>query len=557
MLLLLSPIAASAQIHEFEEHDQLVMSVGSLINPRNPLARHDSSFFTFCGYPREFQLRAEETLISKFFEEEKSDIGIHFRFLQFASDTKVCLRGLSASDFTVLREAISSGFWIQFILDDTSAYAPIGRIVEGEANYYSHWGFTVYHNGPYIIAVSVDPGDLRPLGPNTGSSFHYSLNWSATEAVSRGPPAGFGSFGIQFLSLLKITLVVMSLILGLTIALSRKVSRDMDRFENADEWDDFEFAGADRSWKSLHGDVFRAPQHCRLFAAVNGTAVHITVTILGFIFVNFAFRLYRTIGLAPVLILIFLACSVVSGYCARSIAFEFGDPGAGWAFLPSIVGITLPISVLLFATAFFDRSDLSVRFGGILILLNLAVVFPASYLGSLIAKQAPLFAENPCDVAVLPKRLPARKLSSHPVIICFVVGLCSAVMFIQETEVILIAIKRSMVSWLFLFLFVTLICAILVAAALAISAVYLLLAQEIHRWQWLSFLAPFSSAAFVFAYEVFYVVKRTHLRGWNDQGVYFIYSFVVALIYGMVCGSAGFFAANAFVRTIFSNLKFE
>jgi hypothetical protein len=84
-----------------------------------------------------------------------------------------------------------------------------------------------------------------------------------------------------------------------------------------------------------------------------------------------------------------------------------------------------------------------------------------------------------------------------------------------------------------------------------------LLAQEIHRWQWLSFLAPFSSAVFVFAYAVFYILARTHLREWKDRCVYFVYSFIVAVVYGMVCGSAGFVAANTFVRSIFSNLKFE
>jgi hypothetical protein len=130
------------------------------------------------------------------------------------------------------------------------------------------------------------------------------------------------------------------------------------------------------------------------------------MTVLAFIFVNFISRSYETIGLAPVLILLFLACSVVSEYYSTAVAFEFADPRSDRAFLASVFTITFPVFELLFLMTFSDKSNLSVRFGWLLIVLDLPVVLPVSYLGSVIAKQTPLFADNPCDVAVLPKRLP-------------------------------------------------------------------------------------------------------------------------------------------------------
>jgi hypothetical protein len=557
-MLIFAAVATCAQIHEFEEHDQLIIFVGGLLNPRDPLARYDSAFFTFCGYPREFQLRPEETLIAKFFEDEKSDIGIHFRFLQMAANTRVCLRGLSAADFAVLRDAIAAGFWVQFILDETYAYAPIGAVIDGRPHYYSHWSFTVFRNGPYIMGFAVEPRHPRELLASAGSPFHYSLNWTSTDAVLRFPAASaFGSFRVQFLSLLKLTLAVMVLILSFTIVLARRIARDLDSFENENEFDDFEgLFAADHSWKALHGDVFRAPAHPAFFAGVNGIALHQTVTIFSFIFINSTFGLYSTVGLGPVLALLFLACSVVSGYFGKSVALQFGD-GSSQMFLRSFFCVTVPLFAMILLTTFSDKSDISTASALTMLVASFACVLPLTYVGGFMATEAPFFNANPCDVAVIPKRLPPRRMRNHPAVICPIVGFFSSLMFVQEAEIILTAMKRSMVSWLFLFLLVTLLCALVVAAALSIAVVYLLLAQEIHRWQWLAFLAPFSSAAFVFAHAVFYILTRTHLRAWKDRCVYFVYALIVAVVYGMVCGSAGFIGANAFVRSIFSNLKFE
>jgi hypothetical protein len=105
-----------------------------------------------------------------------------------------------------------------------------------------------------------------------------------------------------------------------------------------------------------------------------------------------------------------------------AVAFEFADPSSDRAFLASVFTITLPVFVLLFLMTFSDKSDLSVRFGSLLIVLDLTVVLPVSYLGRVIAKQTPLFADNPCDVAVLPKRLPLRKLANRPVVAFLFVG---------------------------------------------------------------------------------------------------------------------------------------
>jgi hypothetical protein len=292
-----------------------------------------------------------------------------------------------------------------------------------------------------------------------------------------------------------------------------------------------------------------------MFAAVNGCAAHVTLTVIAFIFVNMAFGLYNGVGLTPILILLFVACSVVSGYVAASVIGEFGDTRHSKAVVSGALVCTLPPLFLLLLTTLSARSD--VRFMSVvgLILADLLFVLPCALFGGVIGRQMPLYDGNPCEVAAVPKRLPTRGIFARPVVICVIVGSGSATMFIQEAEVILTAMKRGMVSWMFAFLLLTIVAAVLVAGALAVATVFLLLVNEIHAWQWVSFLGPFSSAFFVFLYGVQHILTRTRLEMWNEKLIYMVYTLIVAALYGMICGAAGFLSANGFVRLIFSNLK--
>jgi hypothetical protein len=96
---------------------------------------------------------------------------------------------------------------------------------------------------------------------------------------------------------------------------------------------------------------------------------------------------------------------------------------------------------------------------------------------------------------------------------------------------------------------------VLIGGALTVATGYLLLVKQGCHWQWVAFLAPFSSAFFVFMYEVQYLLTRTRLSGFEELAVYFGYAAVVAVSYGLLCAAAGFLAANTFVRVIFKNLE--
>jgi hypothetical protein len=49
-------------------------------------------------------------------------------------------------------------------------------------------------------------------------------------------------------------------------------------------------------------------------------------------------------------------------------------------------------------------------------------------------------------------------------------------------------------------------------------------------------------------------LNRTHLEGGGELALSVLCGAVVAVVYGLVCGAAGFLAANAFVRVMFGSL---
>jgi hypothetical protein len=243
----------------------------------------------------------------------------------------------------------------------------------------------------------------------------------------------------------------------------------------------------------------------------------------------------------------------VSGYISASIGRLYGLKGLKLIGLNSVIVVNGTLLFLLFVTTFHSKSEISFSLFNSIVLFNFVLVFPLTLLGGTIGIRAPIFDANPCEISVVPRRGHSRGLILSSPVICFLVGSVCSTMFIQEAEVVLTAIKRMMFSWMFLFLLVSLIVIVIISGVLAVVVSYLLFIQEAHEWHWLSFVAPFSSAFFVFSYAVQYIANRTKLDG-SDRWPYLAYAGIVALGYGLICGSAGFLSANVFVRLIFGNL---
>jgi hypothetical protein len=511
MLLLWLLHIARGRLTEFQHGEVLVIFAGRLIHPQKPRLRYDPSFFTFCELPSP---ATPVPRLSKFLADEQTDIGIHLGFLEPATKSPLCTRGLTAADHANLRTAIAAGFFIEFLADGLSASAPLGA---GD-QYYSHWNFTLRHNGPYLLGFSVSCDTPRELG--SLAPFEYSLNWVQTSETYRAMKTPNDS--VEFLALAKAALGIATAGVIVAVVIGQRISRDIDS-EDADE----------HSWKALHGHVFRAPPHCALLAASVSGGVHVLLTLLAFLSANCFLRLDNGIELA----LIFIACAVVSGYVSAGVLIEFGESTFRSALIFS-VAVTSPPALCLAQW-----------------LLVLIVAFPCAWVGSVIGQRLPLFDDNPSEAASIPRTAPRRRCLARPAVLSLLIGAGSSATFVLQAEAVIGALRRETVAWVFRELLVTVIATIAVAGILAVVAVYLMLVRENHQWQWVAFLGPFSSALFVGAYALQYVVTRTKLTAREEILTCGLYAVVVAIVWGLACGSVGFFSANWFVRVVFSNLK--
>ena len=72
-----------------------------------------------------------------------------------------------------------------------------------------------------------------------------------------------------------------------------------------------------------------------------------------------------------------------------------------------------------------------------------------------------------------------------------------------------------------------------------------------YHWWWQSFFVGGASACWIFVYSAWYFATRLHIQGPLSSMLFFSYSFLACLVYGLLTGTAGFLTAYVFVQRIF------
>lgn len=72
-----------------------------------------------------------------------------------------------------------------------------------------------------------------------------------------------------------------------------------------------------------------------------------------------------------------------------------------------------------------------------------------------------------------------------------------------------------------------------------------------YQWWWQSFFVGGGSALWVFLACTWYYFFKLHITGFVSSMLFFAYSFLACLVYGLLTGTIGFLAAYAFVRRIY------
>ena len=106
-------------------------------------------------------------------------------------------------------------------------------------------------------------------------------------------------------------------------------------------------------------------------------------------------------------------------------------------------------------------------------------------------------------------------------------------------------------------LFIVFVALMIQASFLTITAVCFRLNAENYEWQWMSFVAPFGVAFFIFGYCAYYFLKYVTYGGVTQVVYFFASSLFIALMVGVVCGFVGFVSSYQFVRILYNNMKID
>ena len=96
---------------------------------------------------------------------------------------------------------------------------------------------------------------------------------------------------------------------------------------------------------------------------------------------------------------------------------------------------------------------------------------------------------------------------------------------------------------------------VVVTACVAVVGTYFLLNAENYHWQWTSFSMAASTAGYVALYAAHYYLFKTRMSGLLQTAFYFGYTAMACLALGLMTGAVGYWAAGAFVRTIYRQVK--
>jgi transmembrane 9 superfamily protein 2/4 len=97
---------------------------------------------------------------------------------------------------------------------------------------------------------------------------------------------------------------------------------------------------------------------------------------------------------------------------------------------------------------------------------------------------------------------------------------------------------------------------------ITVVMVYLALCSENYNWYycvylpnccrfWRSFLVGGSSSVYIFIYSTWYMIFRLNITGFLPRIVFLFYSLLACFVYGLICGTLGFWGAYSFVWRIY------
>ncbi|KAK4543977.1 hypothetical protein LTR36_004751 [Oleoguttula mirabilis] len=319
-------------------------------------------------------------------------------------------------------------------------------------------------------------------------------------------------------------------------------------------------------WKLVHGDVFRPPPYGHLLAPLIGSGMQLVFMAVGLLalscfgVLNPSFRG----GFISVGVALFIVAGAFSGYFSARVYRTFG--GTTWRHNAIVTATLFP--GLLFATVFIlnlfvwaQASSTAIPLGTLfgLVTLWLFIQLPLVYVGSWYGFVRGGSYTHPIKANVIPRQIPQQAWHSRSMQAILLAGLITFAVIFIELRFVFRSLWLDKSGYYYVFGFLAVISTILILAVMetTIIAVYIQLCSENYHWWWQSFFLGGSSSIWIFGYCVYYYANHLHITGLVSTMLFFAYSFLACLVYGLLTGTIGFLTAYAFVRRIYGAIKVD
>eukprot|EP00013_Stygamoeba_regulata_P029610 CAMPEP_0177648596 /NCGR_PEP_ID=MMETSP0447-20121125/10911_1 /TAXON_ID=0 /ORGANISM="Stygamoeba regulata, Strain BSH-02190019" /LENGTH=619 /DNA_ID=CAMNT_0019151245 /DNA_START=54 /DNA_END=1913 /DNA_ORIENTATION=+ len=365
---------------------------------------------------------------------------------------------------------------------------------------------------------------------------------------------------IHWFSIINSMMIVLFLTGMVAMIMMRTLNADLRRYR---EMEDQEEAQEETGWKMVHGDVFRPPHNTIFLTVFTGTGVQIVgMTIVTMIFAVLGFLSPANRGaLMTAVVVLFVLMGLPAGYASAHLYKSL--KGQQWkkntlltaTLFPGFAfGIFFVLNIILWR----EQSSGHVPFHTLISLFTLwfGISVPFTFIGSYFAYKKPAL-EFPCRTNQIPRQVPDLVWYMHPVLSALMGGILPFGAVFIELFFIMSSIWLHQFYYIFGFLSIVLVILVATCAEISIVLCYFQLCSEDHHWWWRSFFTSGTSALYMLAYSVFYLVTKLHITKFVSIVLYFGYTMIFVAGFFCMTGAIGFLATLLFVRKIYGSIKID